>query len=114
MLTPLRTGLATDPLIIAPLVNVYLCPDWPDTLPASRSSLAKCRRRPDAKSKVTCQYEGGKVVGIDVVVLSTQHNPHVSYADLREGVMELIVKHVLSAELLQKDTQSTSPRPATS
>jgi len=61
--------------------------------------------RPDAKSQVTCQYEGGKVVGIDAVVLSTQHNPDVSYNDLREGVMELIVKHVLPAELLHKDTQ---------
>ena len=49
--------------------------------------------RPDAKSQVTCRYEGGKVVGIDAVVLSTQHNPDVSYADLREGVMELIVNH---------------------
>src|SRR5471032_1612697 len=61
--------------------------------------------RPDAKSKVTCRYENGIVVGIDAVVLSTQHNPEVSYADLREGVMELIVKHVLPAELLHKDTQ---------
>jgi S-adenosylmethionine synthetase len=61
--------------------------------------------RPDAKSQVTCRYEGGKVVGIDAVVLSTQHNPDVSYADLREGVMELIVKQVLPAELLHKDTQ---------
>src|SRR5207253_3115621 len=61
--------------------------------------------RPDAKSQVTCRYENGKVVGIDAVVLSTQHNPEVSYKDLREGVMELIVKHVLPAELLHKDTQ---------
>ncbi|MNF61289.1 methionine adenosyltransferase [Pseudomonas laurylsulfativorans] len=61
--------------------------------------------RPDAKSQVTCRYENGKVVGIDAVVLSTQHNPEVSYNDLREGVMELIVKHVLPAELLSKDTQ---------
>jgi S-adenosylmethionine synthetase len=61
--------------------------------------------RPDAKSQVTCRYEHGKVVGIDAVVLSTQHSPEVKYADLREGVMELIVKHVLPAELLHKDTQ---------
>ncbi|MFC6336997.1 methionine adenosyltransferase [Pseudomonas sp. CCM 7891] len=61
--------------------------------------------RPDAKSQVTCRYEDGKVVGIDAIVLSTQHNPEVSYKDLREGVMELIVKHVLPAELLTKDTQ---------
>ena len=61
--------------------------------------------RPDAKSQVTCRYENGKVVGIDAIVLSTQHNPEVKYADLREGVMELIVKHVLPANLLHKDTQ---------
>ncbi len=70
--------------------------------------------RPDAKSQVTCRYEGGKVVGIDAVVLSTQHNPEVSYNDLRDGVMELIIKQVLPAELLHKDASSTSTRPATS
>lgn len=61
--------------------------------------------RPDAKSQVTCRYEDGKVVGIDAVVLSTQHNPDVSLADLREATMELIIKHTLPAELLHKDTQ---------
>ncbi|MFP3977471.1 MULTISPECIES: methionine adenosyltransferase [Marinobacter] len=61
--------------------------------------------RPDAKSQVTCRYENGKVVGIDAVVLSTQHDPDVSQADLKEAVMELIVKNVLPAELLHKGTQ---------
>ncbi|MGN8262002.1 methionine adenosyltransferase [Pseudomonas sp. SMSB3] len=61
--------------------------------------------RPDAKSQVTCRYENGKVVGIDAVVLSTQHNPEVSQKDLQEAVMELIVKHTLPAELLHKGTQ---------
>ncbi|MBD3639715.1 MAG: methionine adenosyltransferase [Marinobacter sp.] len=61
--------------------------------------------RPDAKSQVTCRYENGKVTGIDAVVLSTQHDPDVSQADLKEAVMELIVKHALPAELLHKDTQ---------
>ncbi|WP_097458761.1 methionine adenosyltransferase [Mangrovitalea sediminis] len=61
--------------------------------------------RPDAKSQVTCQYENGKVVGIDAIVLSTQHSPEVSQEDLRDGVMELIVKHVIPAELIHKDTQ---------
>jgi methionine adenosyltransferase (EC 2.5.1.6) len=61
--------------------------------------------RPDAKSQVTCRYENGKVVGIDAVVLSTQHNPEVSLKDLQEAVMELIVKHTLPAELLHKGTQ---------
>src|SRR5690554_163471 len=61
--------------------------------------------RPDAKSQVTCRYENGKPVAIDAVVLSTQHNPSISLADLEEAVMELIVKHTLPAELLHKDTQ---------
>ena len=61
--------------------------------------------RPDAKSQVTCRYENNKVVGIDAVVLSTQHDPDVSQADLKEAVMEMIVKNVLPAELLHKGTQ---------
>jgi S-adenosylmethionine synthetase len=61
--------------------------------------------RPDAKSQVTFRYENGKPVAIDAVVLSTQHNPDVKYSDLREGVMELIVKNVLPAAWLHKDTQ---------
>jgi S-adenosylmethionine synthetase len=61
--------------------------------------------RPDAKSQVTFRYENGKPVAIDAVVLSTQHNPEIGYGDLREAVMELIVKHVLPAEWLHKDTQ---------
>jgi S-adenosylmethionine synthetase len=61
--------------------------------------------RPDAKSQVTCRYENGKVIGIDAVVLSTQHDEDVSQSDLKDAVMELIVKNVLPAELLHKDTQ---------
>jgi S-adenosylmethionine synthetase len=61
--------------------------------------------RPDAKSQVTCRYENGKVVAIDAVVLSTQHNPDVKLSDLQEAVMELVVKHTLPKELLHADTQ---------
>ncbi|HKM16286.1 MAG TPA: methionine adenosyltransferase [Marinospirillum sp.] len=61
--------------------------------------------RPDAKSQVTCRYEDGKVVGIDAIVLSTQHNPEVSQKDLQEAVMELIVKQVIPANLLDKNTK---------
>src|SRR5690554_1888399 len=61
--------------------------------------------RPDAKSQVTCRYESGKVVGIDAIVLSTQHHPDISQKDLQEAVMELIIKQTLPAELLHKDTQ---------
>ena len=61
--------------------------------------------RPDAKSQVTCRYENGRVVGIDAVVLSPQHNPEVSQKDLQEAVMELVIKQVLPPELLHKDTK---------
>ena len=61
--------------------------------------------RPDAKSQVTCRYENGRVTGIDAVVLSTQHDEDVSQADLKEAVMELIVKNVIPADLLHKDTE---------
>ncbi len=61
--------------------------------------------RPDAKSQVTFAYEDGKPTRIDAVVLSTQHHRDVSMADLREGVMEEIIKPVLPAEWISKDTK---------
>jgi S-adenosylmethionine synthetase len=61
--------------------------------------------RPDAKSQVTFVYENNKPVAIDAVVLSTQHNPEISQEDLHEAVMENIIRAVLPAELLTKDTK---------
>ncbi|MGD9889326.1 MAG: methionine adenosyltransferase [Halothiobacillaceae bacterium] len=61
--------------------------------------------RPDAKSQITVRYQDGKPVGIDAVVLSTQHHPDVSLATLQEAVMEEIIKPVLPAEWLHKDTK---------
>ena len=61
--------------------------------------------RPDAKSQLTFRYENGKPVAVDALVLSTQHNPDVTQSDLREAVMELIVKHVIPAEWITKDTK---------
>ncbi len=51
--------------------------------------------RPDAKSQVTFAYEGGTPVAIDAVVLSSQHDSDVSMSDLREGVMEEIIKPII-------------------
>jgi len=61
--------------------------------------------RPDAKSQITLRYEDGQPVGVDAIVLSTQHSPKVDNATLREAVMEEIIKPVLPAEWLHKDTQ---------
>jgi len=61
--------------------------------------------RPDAKSQVTLRYENSKPVAIDAVVLSTQHDPDITQANIREAVMEEIIKPVLPAEWLHKDTK---------
>lgn len=61
--------------------------------------------RPDAKSQLSFIYEDGKPVGIDAVVLSTQHCDTISTADLREAVMEEIIKPVLPAEWLSNKTK---------
>jgi S-adenosylmethionine synthetase len=61
--------------------------------------------RPDAKSQVSFRYVDGKPVAVDAVVLSTQHHPDIAYKDLQEAVMETIIKPVLPAEWLHKDTK---------
>lgn len=61
--------------------------------------------RPDAKSQVTFIYQDNEPVGIDAVVLSTQHCNSISTADLREAVMEEIIKPVLPAKWLTQDTK---------
>ena len=61
--------------------------------------------RPDAKSQLTFKYEDNKIIGIDAVVLSTQHAESISQKDLHEGVMEEIIKPVLPAQWLSKDTK---------
>ena len=60
--------------------------------------------RPDAKSQVTLRYENGKPVAIDAVVLSTQHDEDISLDNLREAVLEEIIKPVLPAEWLHDKT----------
>ena len=61
--------------------------------------------RPDAKSQVTFKYVNGKPVGINAVVLSTQHSPDIDYKNLREAVMDEIIKPVLPAEWLDQCAQ---------
>lgn len=99
----------------------YACNEAPEFMPAplyyshrlveQQARVRKSKNaqipwlRPDAKSQVTLRYRDGKVAGIDAVVLSTQHDPSVSLADLKEGVMELIIKPVLPAELIDANTK---------
>ncbi len=61
--------------------------------------------RPDAKSQVTFAYENGKPVRLDAVVLSTQHDPSITQSQLKEAVIEEIVKKVIPAEMLHAGTK---------
>jgi S-adenosylmethionine synthetase len=61
--------------------------------------------RPDAKSQVTVRYEKGKPTGVEAVVISTQHDPDIDEPTVREAVMDEIIKPVLPAEWLGRETR---------
>jgi S-adenosylmethionine synthetase len=74
--------------------------------------LAKVRKngaldflRPDGKSQVTIEYENGTPLRVDAVVVSTQHKPDVTYEDLREAVIEEVVKKVIPVNMIDGDTR---------
>jgi S-adenosylmethionine synthetase len=69
------------------------------------TSDGKFHLRPDSKSQVTFRYQDDKPVGIDAVVLSTQHHRDSTQAQIRELVMEEIIKPVLPAEWLDENTR---------
>ena len=98
----------------------FACSETPELMPApimySHTLLRKATElrknktlpwlRPDAKSQVTIEYEGHKPTRIDTVVISHQHNPDVSDKDIKEGIIEQIIKPVLTPTgLLDKDTK---------
>ena len=61
--------------------------------------------RPDAKSQVTLRYENSIPVAVDCIVLSTQHNPDIFQKDLREAVIEEIIKPVIPRTWITKETR---------
>ncbi len=61
--------------------------------------------RPDAKSQLTLRYENDKPVGVEAVVLSTQHDPSINLDDLREAVLEEIIKPVLPSDWVSSHTK---------
>ena len=93
---------ATDVLMPAPILYSH-------RLVQKQAELMKSGKlpwlRPDAKSQVSCHYDGHKIVGIDAVVLSTQHDNDIELKDLQEAVMEEIIKPVLPSEWLNAHTK---------
>ena len=92
---------ATDVLMPAPVLYAH-------RLVAKQAELMKNGTlpwlRPDAKSQVSCHYDGHKIIGIDAVVLSTQHDEGISLSDIREAIMEEVIKPVLPSEWLTDST----------
>ena len=60
---------------------------------------------PDAKSQVTVKYENNKPVSVDTIIISTQHTPEISLSELREAVIETIIKPIVPSEMLTKETK---------
>ena len=96
----------TDVLMPAPITYAH-------RLVRKQAELLKSGKldwlRPDAKSQVTFEYENGKPKHINAVVLSTQHNPDISQADLKEAVQEEIIKPVIGEWLTDNPTIHINP-----
>ena len=61
--------------------------------------------RPDGKSQVTVEYDDGKPVRIDAVVISSQHSPDISQEQLHEDIRREVIEKVIPAELLDENTK---------
>ncbi|MCQ2452184.1 MAG: methionine adenosyltransferase [Oscillospiraceae bacterium] len=98
----------------------FACDETPELMPAPISYAHKLSRRltearksgelnflrPDGKSQVTVEYdEKGNIVSIPAIVVSTQHSPDIAIEDLREAVVESIIKPVIPAELITAETK---------
>jgi S-adenosylmethionine synthetase len=96
----------------------YACDETPEFMPLPIQMahslvkyLAKVRKggeayflRPDSKSQVTVEYKDGKPVKVKSVVISSQHSPEVEYSKLKETIIDGVIKAVIPAEYLSKDT----------
>jgi S-adenosylmethionine synthetase len=60
--------------------------------------------RPDGKSQVTLEYEGHKPRRVEAVVIAAQHNSEVKMSDLRDDIMQVVIKEVIPPEMIDKDT----------
>ncbi len=84
---------------------IYLAHKLTRRLAEVRKSGALPWLRPDGKSQVTVEYQHGKPVRVDTVLISTQHGPEVSHAEIEEAVMEHVITPVISDGLMDAKTK---------
>jgi S-adenosylmethionine synthetase len=101
----------------------YACNETPELMPLPIQlahqlvhRLSKVRRdqtltylRPDGKSQVTVEYENGKPIRVDAVVVSTQHGPEVGADQIREDIIDLVIKPTIPAQFLENTKFYVNP-----
>ena len=101
----LMFGFASDEtpeLMPMPIIYAHkLC----NRLTTVRKNNALDFLRPDGKSQVTIEYENGNPKRVDTVVIAAQHKPDISYADLKEAIIEEVIKKVIPKEMTDGDTR---------
>ena len=97
----------------------YACTETPELMPLPISLAHRLTKRltdvrksgllpwlrPDGKSQVTVLYEGDRPIAVDTVVVSTQHNPDITQAEIRDAVENEVIRKVIPAELLTAETK---------
>ena len=97
----------------------YACDETPELMPMPicyahklTKRLAQVRKngsldflRPDGKSQITIQYENGNPKRVEAVVIAAQHSPDVSYAKLKEAIIEEVIKKVVPKKMINGDTK---------